>query len=426
MAEKKVMAVKAMQVDLAVRDKQLAKVSAELQLAKVSVKELFAERRMMVDTVLAQREKVARTIASWRTPGLKRVMEAWTEYLEIMHGERAKEAQELAKHIMQGEREQEAQELANLKEATTRQMMRKVLSIMRQQRLASAMDSWRCNACSQKAEARKCKREIARLAYRIVFRCLDSWQNQVGKECRRREAMSLIIFRISRLVLSTSFEFWREHLTAKHAAARLLGAKWQQGMAVCLNRNNATLHKEFTRWEESAKKVRRQLRLMQRVVMRMKSTRTSLARWRENIQEKKAMETTSTRAVMRWMKQAVVRCLGVWSQWTTEEVQKRQVMKKIVRRTLHRSVSFAVDLWQQKVHVLQQKQAEEKRRQSIMSRVVKRMVNQAQAEAVDRWSANVCELVRQRGIMEGILRRMLNAKMSAGMFCIFAHASLCV
>jgi hypothetical protein len=61
-----------------------------------------------------------------------------------------------------------------------------------------------------------------------------------------------------------------------------------------------------------------------------------------------------------------------------------------------------------------------------MSRVVKRMVNQAQAEAVDRWSANVCELVRQRGIMEGILRRMLNAKMSAGMFCIFAHASLCV
>ena len=58
-----------------------------------------------------------------------------------------------------------------------------------------------------------------------------------------------------------------------------------------------------------------------------------------------------------------------------------------------------------------------------MSKIVQRMLNQAQAAAFERWRANVSELARQRGIMERILRRMLNAKMSAGMYacnCMFA------
>ena len=47
--------------------------------------------------------------------GLKRAMEAWTEYVEIVRGERAQEAQELARQSMKDivdKRAQEAQELA--------------------------------------------------------------------------------------------------------------------------------------------------------------------------------------------------------------------------------------------------------------------------------------------------------------------------
>ena len=70
-----------------------------------------------VQTILAQRELVARKMARWKAPGLKRAMEAWTEYLEIMHGERAQELQELARRSIQdmvNKRAQEAQELARL------------------------------------------------------------------------------------------------------------------------------------------------------------------------------------------------------------------------------------------------------------------------------------------------------------------------
>ena len=75
---------------------------------------------------------------------------------------------------------------------------------------------------------------------------------------------------------------------------------------------------------------------MQRVALRMKSAGmfAAFARWQENIEEKKAMAAKSMRVVMRWKKQAAVRCLEAWGQLTAEEVQKRIVMKKIVGRML--------------------------------------------------------------------------------------------
>ena len=135
------------------------------------------------------------------------------------------------------------------------------------------------------------------------------------------------------------------------------------------------------------------------------------------------MAAKSMRVVMRWKKQAAVRCLEACGQLTAEEVQKLVVMKKIVGRMLNRSLCFAMDLWRQNVSVWKQQQAEEARRQKLMSKIVHRMLNQAQAVAFERWRANKIELARQRGIMQRILRRTLNAKMSAGMYtcnCMFA------
>ena len=54
-----------------------------------------------VETVLARREWVARTMTRWKTSGLKRAMEVWTEYMDMVRSERAQEAQELARQYMQ-------------------------------------------------------------------------------------------------------------------------------------------------------------------------------------------------------------------------------------------------------------------------------------------------------------------------------------
>jgi hypothetical protein len=114
----------------------------------------------------------------------------------------------------------------------------------------------------------------------------------------------------------------------------------------------------------------------------------------------------------------------------TEEMHKwgggrQQTLQKILGRKLHRILSRAIDLWRENVQALQQAQAEEERRQNIMSRVLRRKLNQGKAAAFQRWSANVLELVRQRGIMDRILRRMLNAKLAAGEFyacCVSLYA----
>jgi hypothetical protein len=126
------------------------------------------------------------------------------------------------------------------------------------------------------------------------------------------------------------------------------------------------------------------------------------------------MVAKSTRVVLRWKLQVVVRCLEAWRELTAQEVRKRDLMGRIVARMLQRSLSLAMDLWQQNVSAARQGRAEEERKQSVVSRIIRRMLNQAQAAALERWSTNVSELARQRNIMDRILRRMLDAKMAAG------------
>ncbi len=123
------------------------------------------------------------------------------------------------------------------------------------------------------------------------------------------------------------------------------------------------------------RELHRQRCIIERVVLRMTNTSkfASFERWRGTIKEKKAMAAMS-KVVLRWNLQPAVRCFGAWSELTTDEVRKRHVMREIVTRMLHRSLSFAMDLWQQKVSATRQEQAEEeeKRGQSIMSRMVRR------------------------------------------------------
>jgi hypothetical protein len=73
---------------------------------------------------------------------------------------------------------------------------------------------------------------------------------------------------------------------------------------------------------------------------------TALQRWRENCAEKKAMVAKSTKVVLRCKLQAVVRCLEAWRKLTAEEVRKRYLMGRILACMLHRSLSFAMELWQ--------------------------------------------------------------------------------
>lgn len=145
------------------------------------------------------------------------------------------------------------------------------------------------------------------------------------------------------------------------------------------------------------REVRRQRCIIERVVLRMTNASkfASFERWRQTITEKKAMEAMSTKVVLRWKLQMVVRCFGTWSELTADEVQKRDLMREIVRRMLHRNLSFAMDLWQQNVSAARQE--ENKRGKSILSRMARRGVGDADGADGDQVSATLEDLADVSG-----------------------------
>ncbi len=87
-----------------VREKQHSRETVRKVLGRMQHRQLagaFDGYAGAVEMLVAQRKTLARMMAVWRTPGLKKAWEAWTEYLEIMDGERAHEAQELAKQQLE-------------------------------------------------------------------------------------------------------------------------------------------------------------------------------------------------------------------------------------------------------------------------------------------------------------------------------------
>ena len=181
-------------------------------------------------------------------------------------------------------------------------------------------------------------------------------------------------------------------------------------------------------WEENTRELRRQRRVLEKVASRMTNTSMAAAfeRWRENIVEKRTMEARTARVVLRWKMHAAVRCLEAWTQLTAEEVKKRNVMQRSAGRLLNRTLCSAIGLWQQNMLTARQERADDERRHNLMSRIAKRMLNRAQSTALERWSETACELARQRAILDKILKRMINSKMSAGAYGIdWVHACEC-
>jgi len=85
---------------------------------------------------VAQREKVAKTMARWKAPGLKKAWERWEAYLEDVWQERAQEAQQLSKRELRNRR--------------ISQLSMKILSRWKCVGLTWAVNGWLALAIQQK------------------------------------------------------------------------------------------------------------------------------------------------------------------------------------------------------------------------------------------------------------------------------------
>jgi hypothetical protein len=164
-----------------------------------------------VGTVVAQRERVARTMARWKSPGLKRAMEAWMEYVEVVHGERAQEAQELARQYMQ-DKESKHQEKAGLEAERRIGICKRVVARMLKQQLALAW-AFFCDCIRTIQRTRTIlRRVIGRIKTQSACAALGRW-SQIASKCRRlRLAVQRAIGRWRRTTYNKAWSTWHLRL----------------------------------------------------------------------------------------------------------------------------------------------------------------------------------------------------------------------
>ena len=281
---------------------------------------------------------------------------------------------------------------------------------LHQRHAVHAFERWREQTTDLKSMNAKAMKAARQLKKNVVVETLDLWRDCVVEDRKLKAKARKVVQRLINRALLEGFDSWRDRVFEE-------------------SHRKATARSEEQRYKA----------MMQRVVKRMQHSTLALwlLRWREQVWELRWQQGILKNMASRIRNAAVCKAVARWGESAkevhrhrTEEMQKwggerKQTLQKILGRMLHRSLSQAIDLWQENVHALQQEQAEEERRQNIMSLIVRRMLNQGKAAAFHRWSANVRELARQCGIMDRILSRMINAKQAVGETARVLAASHC-
>ena len=53
-----------------------------------------------VETIVAQRDQIAKSVVKWRAPGVKRAVDRWLEYMDMMAQERVEEARDSVERLL--------------------------------------------------------------------------------------------------------------------------------------------------------------------------------------------------------------------------------------------------------------------------------------------------------------------------------------
>jgi C-terminal processing protease CtpA/Prc len=243
--------------------------------------------------------------------------------------------------------------------ARQRCIMDRILKRMLRGKMSAAYQQWCSNAAEKKVMGAKVGKVVGRWMNRCVGQAIEAWHEYSMEEARRRNVMTRAARRLEKRGVVLALELWKANV--------------------------------IEALEDCAEEERRDA-ILGKVVKRM-------------------LHATLASGLLRWQEQ-------VWELRRHRKllsIQVHDLMERSVGRLLHRTLWFAMDLWQQNVSGARQGRAEEERRNAVMQRVVKRMMHAALAASFLRWRDNVRELRWQQGVMERVARRMKNA----GMFAAF-------
>jgi hypothetical protein len=125
-------------------------------------------------------------MAQWKSPGLKRAMEAWTEYVELVRIERSQEAQELARQYMQDVLNKE-QEKAILDAQRRIGMCKRVVARIFKQQLALAWSTFVECVAERKHNCETIRRVLSRMTHRVLAGAFACYAGAVDTVLAQRE-----------------------------------------------------------------------------------------------------------------------------------------------------------------------------------------------------------------------------------------------
>ena len=175
-----------------------------------------------VETIAAQRERVAKTMARWKHPVLKKSWQQWEEYMLVVHEEQVAKAHAVAKQQL---RERNLQQIGN-----------RIVRQWKAGSVASACAAWRLRTQHHK--------HIYLIGARIMLRWrrleqavpFATWHGHAADARRLRLAADKVLRRWRNMAMAVPLVTWHENVMEgkrlRRAAQKVL-ARWRSmAMAV--------------------------------------------------------------------------------------------------------------------------------------------------------------------------------------------------
>jgi len=168
----------------------------------------------------------------------------------------------------------------------------------------------------------------------------------VAEEKQMKAKALKVVQRLMNRGLVEGFERWRDTVVAERQMKENARAEEERRAAVMQRvvkrMQHATLASGLLSWREQVRELRRQQGILENVASRMRNAAVymAFARWGESAKE---VHRQRTEEMQKW------------------GGERKPTLQKIVGRMLHRSLWYAMDLWQENVQTSQQEQAESER-----------------------------------------------------------------
>ena len=282
-----------------------------------------------------------------------------------------------------------------------RSLMKRCCMKMLMACLAKHFDSWSCSVDEIHRLRNVMKRVALRMCAACVSKCWRTWAENAAEKRYQRAVLKHTVLRIKNSFLSAAFGCWFRNVN-EESTERQEEQRRQYVMARAVARmRNAMMSCVLGRWRSQATLFLHVRDVLARVTYRMRHRciAAALDTWTINVEEARAQKTEADRQqrvltgiVKRMTNGALGAAYALWASNVAEISRNRIVMRKIVLRLSHRTMSLSFDLWCQAVETLKVEQANVERRRQMSSKVIQRMLHGALTASFHRWYENVQEL----------------------------------